>query len=96
MAVYVTFAYLIGFIGFGTATVLAYLFYRDFFASESPPAEWKILYTGLVSLALSMLFRSLSEPFNARWMPDASSVLLLLGAALLMTSGFTLWYKFRL
>ncbi|MDY6777263.1 MAG: hypothetical protein SVU32_01235 [Candidatus Nanohaloarchaea archaeon] len=83
-------------LGFAASAGLAYLFYRDFFAAERHPLEWKLMYAGLAVMAVAMALTGFYDVISARMLLQAGVVLRLLGSALLAVSGYILWDKFRL
>jgi hypothetical protein len=80
----------------GAAATFAFLFYRDFFASESFPLEWNLLLAGMGGIALSFLFRAGDAVLDVGLLGPGTAIFLLLGSALLVVAGFILWDKFRL
>lgn len=79
----------------GAGAVFGHYYYRDFFASDENPAEWMMLYAGLGVSALTMIGYAVVEGTGL----DLQNVLLIgrvLGAALVLVSGFVFWHKFRL
>lgn len=88
--------YFVSALGLGSSAVLAYLFYRDFFASDSFPREWNLLLAGLTALILSFISGGVYEVGGSAMMESVALLLRVLGSALLLVAGFILWNKFRL
>ncbi len=80
----------------GAAAVFAFLFYRDFFASESFPLEWNLLLAGMAGVSISSALRAGDAVLDVGVLKPATAVVLVLGSALLVVAGFILWDKFRL
>lgn len=81
--------------GFAGAGIMAYLYYEQFFAVETPPLEWWLLFVGFGLFALSRLGR-LFVVLNG----DPAGLFLLVaelaGAGSCCVAGFMLWNKVRL
>lgn len=80
----------------GMAAAFAFLFYRDFFASESFPLEWNLLLAGMAGVSISSVLRAADLIVDVGLLEPAAAIVLLLGSALLVVAGFILWDKFRL
>ncbi|MDY6770484.1 MAG: hypothetical protein SV186_00840 [Candidatus Nanohaloarchaea archaeon] len=78
------------------AGVLAFVFYRDFFAPDKFPLEWKMLLAGIAGLAISHFLFAAAAVVAMPKLSMAAYVVQVLAGALLLVAGFILWDKFRL
>lgn len=80
---------LFGAAGFG------WWYYTDFFAAETHPSEWWMLYLGLAVSGIAVLAEagSIMTGFDLQ---NATLIARLTGAGLVLVAGFVFWHKFRL
>jgi hypothetical protein len=88
--------FLIAAAGFIGASVVAFMFYDEFFVPEQHPKEWKVLYAGLAVVAVSLLSTGFHSIWNMSILLQIGVLGMLLGACLLAVSSYLLWHKFKL
>lgn len=83
-------------LSFALSALIAFLFYRDFFAADGHPIEWKLLYAGLIAFAADFILLAVFERTGRQVLVQASAFAGLIGAAVLLVGCFILWKRFRL
>jgi hypothetical protein len=92
----VTAALVVAGLSFAFSALIAFLFYRDFFAADGHPIEWKLLYAGLIAFGAEFALLGVFERTGRQLLVQASAFVGLIGAALLLVGCFILWKRFRL